>query len=96
MNCRVFSLRNPKYFTILPNSDNNSEKITWDRVFWDGCSVRVQIEERVVVIEILNLDGDGGAGAEPSLCLLLSGHHHQQELPLVWILEVKFLKIRNH
>ena len=42
----------------------------------------------MVVIEILDLHSDGGAGAEPLLCLLLSGYNHQQELPLVWILEI--------
>ena len=68
--------------------------ITWDRVLRNGCSVRVQVEERVVVVEVLHLHGDCGAGAQPPLGLLLGGHDHQQELPLVGVLEIQLLKCK--
>ena len=66
--------------------------LTWSSSLWYCRCVRLEIKLRVVVVEILHLHGDGGAGAELPLRLLLGGDHDQQELSLVWILKVKFLK----
>ena len=66
--------------------------LTWISSLWYCRCVRLKIKLRVVVIQVLHLHGDGGAGAELPLRLLLGGDHDQQELSLVWILKVKFLK----
>ena len=66
--------------------------LTWLRTLRDSGSVGLQVKLRVVIIEVLHLDGDGGARAQLPLRLLLRGDHHQQELPLVGVLKVEFLK----
>ena len=69
-----------------------SINVTWKCTFWNGCGVGLQVKDGIVVIEIQHLHGDGGAGAEPRLGLLLCGNHHQQKLPLIGVFKVKFLK----
>ena len=69
----------------------NQLPLTGERGLGHGGGVGLQGELGVVVVEVLDLDSDGGAAAEPRLRLLLRGHHHQQELPLVWVLIIQFL-----
>ena len=83
-----------KYFTISPNSDSSSERITWDCIFRDGLGVGIQVKDGAVVVEVLHLHSDGGAGAQSPFGLLLGGHHHQQELSLVGVLEIQPLKCK--
>ena len=65
--------------------------ITWQRWLWDGGRVGLQVEGRVVVVEVLHLHSDGRRAAKPLLRLLLGSHDHEKKLSLIGILKIKFL-----
>ena len=90
MNWRIFSVDNPEIFQNF--TPNNSQMITWDWILRDGLGIGIQVKHWTVVVEVLHLHGDCGAGAQSRLGLLLGGHHHQQELSLVGVLEIQLLK----
>ncbi len=69
-----------------------NDGITWQRWLRDGGGVGLQVEGRVVVVEVLHLDSDGGWAAELLLRLLLGCHNHEKKLSLIGILEIKFLQ----